>query len=277
MKSVLLTIFIIGLAIRATSQINYTDIPNIVLTSENSKSRKTANLDINGDGINDVQIFALDTNVTVLGQTASVTLVSAEFFGTNELIGEHSQPTGLDLLKATALSSGNTISNTSDFINATTSTGTQMYPGAVLASDAGIYGTSGYFADATNKYIGIKFDIDGASHYGWILVDVIGDGEQITIKSVAYEETPNKAITIVNKIEEELNNSSIYFSQNHLNILGIKGSYNIIIYNLLGTIVLNDTLNDESYLDSNRFSSGIFLVQLTIDGNTILRKVGRVF
>ena len=57
------------------------------------------------------------------------------------------------------------------------------------------YGTGGgYFLGTTGKYIGIKFDDEGSTHYGWIQVDVTADASRVTITGYGYNDTPDGPI-----------------------------------------------------------------------------------
>lgn len=44
-------------------------------------------------------------------------------------------------------------------------------------------------------YVGVRFNIDGQRHYGWIRLAVSADQSAITVYDFAYESTPNKAIS----------------------------------------------------------------------------------
>jgi alpha-tubulin suppressor-like RCC1 family protein len=54
--------------------------------------------------------------------------------------------------------------------------------------------TAGPFYAGTQKFIGVKFNIDSNTHYGWIEVQYPNQSE-FKIKSFAYEDIPNKAIS----------------------------------------------------------------------------------
>jgi hypothetical protein len=54
-------------------------------------------------------------------------------------------------------------------------------------------GTSGRFV-GQHAYMGIEFDIDGATHYGWINLRVAELGPGVEIYGWAYESTPNTPI-----------------------------------------------------------------------------------
>lgn len=46
----------------------------------------------------------------------------------------------------------------------------------------------------TEGYVGVKFDIGGSAHFGWVRVSVSSDGTILTVKDYAYEATAGVAI-----------------------------------------------------------------------------------
>jgi hypothetical protein len=57
-------------------------------------------------------------------------------------------------------------------------------------------GTNGGWRNVTNRYLGLKFQIDGATHYGWARLNVRLKRPYITatLTGYAYETIPNKGI-----------------------------------------------------------------------------------
>ena len=53
---------------------------------------------------------------------------------------------------------------------------------------------AGNFCGAGDKYLGVRFDLSGDTHYGWIRVNVAADCSRITIKDYAYEDAPDTPI-----------------------------------------------------------------------------------
>jgi len=52
----------------------------------------------------------------------------------------------------------------------------------------------GPFANATNRYLGFKFTIDGQTHYGWARMTVTNSLHNVVLTGYAYETTPNTKI-----------------------------------------------------------------------------------
>jgi hypothetical protein len=69
---------------------------------------------------------------------------------------------------------------------------------ASMASNVTISGESfsdGLWKNATNRYLGLKFSINGETHYGWARLTVTAKGSiTATLTGYAYETVPNKPI-----------------------------------------------------------------------------------
>ena len=58
----------------------------------------------------------------------------------------------------------------------------------------GISSSFGPWINATNRYLGFKFLINGQVHFGWARVTVTNEIRNVVLTGYAYETTPNKAI-----------------------------------------------------------------------------------
>ncbi|MFA9480426.1 PEP-CTERM sorting domain-containing protein [Phycisphaerales bacterium AB-hyl4] len=75
--------------------------------------------------------------------------------------------------------------------------GESIGPGASFASGANLAALNAYNFVGTGGYVGVQWDIgEGDVRFGWLEVDITGEGAglTVTLKSFAYEETPNTAI-----------------------------------------------------------------------------------
>jgi hypothetical protein len=73
------------------------------------------------------------------------------------------------------------------------------YSWGLMMADAGSYSVTWFFgpwANATNRYLGLKFVINGQIHYGWARLTVPDyiHGQQVVLTGYAYETIPNKPI-----------------------------------------------------------------------------------
>ncbi len=68
---------------------------------------------------------------------------------------------------------------------------------AVVWRNDTAYGSSGYWRDVANRYLGLKFKVHGKAHYGWARLTVQLPGFPVikaTLTGYAYETVPNKPI-----------------------------------------------------------------------------------
>ena len=101
----------------------------------------------------------------------------------NQILGYYGYAYGLNL--------GSTISNGAGGYYAGWDDNYYNYRNFGSVSAAG--GPYGYVINGGDKYIGVRFDISGNRHYGWIRVNYTGLGALI-VKDYAYESCPGVAI-----------------------------------------------------------------------------------
>jgi len=151
----------------------------IVYTATNVSISGHATIDLNNDGIPDFEILArecgsrsicLDVNALAKGNgvRGNGSLVNAGFFGVPVGAGEKF------LVGDGNPSYGN------------------------LMALAGAYGpyswSNGPWKDTTNRYLGVRFMINGQTHYGWVRMSVHLLAGEITLTGYAYETTANGTI-----------------------------------------------------------------------------------
>jgi hypothetical protein len=73
---------------------------------------------------------------------------------------------------------------------------TSTFYGGLLMADAGVYTHTWFFgpwANATNRYLGFKFLINGQTHFGWARLTVANYalGGNVVLTGYAYETIPN--------------------------------------------------------------------------------------
>ncbi len=92
--------------------------------------------------------------------------------------------------------SGVSALNLNDPVNTKTNWG--QYSSSSNWNLASYFSSSSYggnFPGTSGKYIGIKFQVSGNTHYGWIQVDIPADVSSVTISGYAYNDTPAGPIT----------------------------------------------------------------------------------
>lgn len=174
-----------GAGVLATSQ---SASAGIIFTPEDIFfTSGTVFIDFNHDGINDFKF-------TVFGQPGSV-------FQTLKVSGNGNAGAGVvgKLGSAAALASGVAIGPHDPF-RATKSASLLM--AEVFENSSTATSLRGKWGNAGDKFLGLRFDINGQAHYGWAEFDVVGFVNPIfggafldaTLLGYAFDTVPNQAI-----------------------------------------------------------------------------------
>ncbi|MFI5171383.1 MAG: T9SS type A sorting domain-containing protein [Chitinophagales bacterium] len=120
----------------------------------------------------------------------------------------------------------------------------------------------GYVAD---KYVGLRFKVDGNDHYGWARLDV--SHTKITLKDFAYNDVANEPISGLQSGIEFASadfNPTIYAFQEEIFIQLPNHVLNaeVSIFDLSGKLVLNESINQNASISMNNFVTGMYLVKI---------------
>lgn len=280
MKKNLLSILALSFGLSSFAQIVYTDITDQTLTP--ATSRETLAIDLDGDNTTDFVVYALDSSfVSQLG-AVPIKGLAVDLAGNNMIDATQETNTAGDFLAVTVLSSGDAINSSSSFM-ASNPSNLLSGGGLGLNAQVPVAGSvnAGNFINTTDMYIGVKFEIGSAFHYGWIRVDVADNAATVTIKDFAYESTSGDAIFAgdtgstggVSINETELTNALVFFGNNELNINGISGSYSVAVVDLLGKSISNQTVTNNASINLGNVNNGIYLVQITKGNSVVTKKV----
>jgi hypothetical protein len=146
----------------------------------------TVFIDLSHDGINDFKF-------TVFGQPGSV-------FQTLKVSGNGNAGAGVvgKLGSASALTSGAVIGPRDPFRVAKSAS---LLMADVFANSSTATSLRGKWGNVGDKFLGLRFDINGRAHYGWAEFDVLGFVDffggaylDTTLLGYAYDTVPNQAI-----------------------------------------------------------------------------------
>ncbi|MBC8045605.1 MAG: T9SS type A sorting domain-containing protein [Fimbriimonadaceae bacterium] len=259
-----------SLATQADAQIVYNDIDDVTITA--SEVDEVYSLDLNIDGEIDFVFRA--------GTAAGGSWTFASIFGMFSSLGAGNvnnqiiATMGSLVPYASALEEGYTINEGANFLANSTSSNY-----AVLASN--YYGVIyGNFGDQGVKYIGLRFDISGAIHFGWIRVDVTTEPVSVTIMDYAFNTTPETSINTadtnvvaIEQLSEHLFNvysagDIFYITTNSQ----VPQETKVAVYNVNGQKVYEgDMTQSQLQIQLKNALEGIYNVQI-ISGNKMLNK-----
>jgi len=261
------------------SQVNYTDVdPDVVLQSVTSDSYA---VDFNGDLVMDVIIYEtqLDTNLSGFPITFTGAALSPLY--NNEVIGKVLTLGTETILTVDTISSGQIVDGSSSYVNTTTPS---VFPGIGLrVLSSGAFSTTiGEFEGDIDGYFGVKFDISGNTHYGWVRISPSVDGTTCIVKDYAYESTSGTGILggdmgsgFVGFNSSQTNTLKIDLLQNNneFSISGGTGVVYISVFNLLGENVVNKIIENNNSFNLEQLNSGIYLINIKAGNQHNCKKI----
>jgi hypothetical protein len=257
-KNVFLGLFLLMMG-KAYSQIVYTPVnPNfeINLSPTGGSSANLFPIDFNNDGVVDFN-FRWD----VFGPgTYFMHITSSNSFSynpSNQAIGTGNF-NSFGVPYAMPLSSGVSLSSTS--------AGWITEPRGPLIGD----GETQNFLALGDRYIGVRFLVGSQYYYGWILVSFTTN--KLTIKSYAYQSTPNASITTGNT------GGSLAVGDHHVNpakmelypnpasefikLPDLKQTSAYEIYNAEGRIVKSGTVDSKKEINISELLNGSYIISV---------------
>lgn len=236
----------------ASGQIMYTDIDDVTLTP----GTDTVDIDLLGTGAIDFQAQVFDGAggagaVIFPGENGNVN-------ANNGLIGTSSA----GFTYPSNLVEGDVIDGASP----------------VILGDRGdlnfyscAYSNSQFCGGVTDGYIGLVFDLNGDTHYGWVRVDLSADATSYTVKDYALNLTPDEAIAAGQETLSLEDNSiegfSSFVADNILNVRANSVIENISIHNIAGQKVISQKVLDiSSTVNLNNLTTGVYIATIAVEG-----------
>lgn len=176
------------------------------------------NIDFNADGLNDITIskyFDLDWALWTSGSTAWWGELSVHIDNFSAVVSNASYPTSYGALD---LMSGFSINNSANW-NTADNIKLIHYSSYVSMIYDGYNNWNG-----ANKYIGVKFNIGGEPHFGWVRLSIVNNGISeglnffyVAVQDFAYEATASAPLVIANptaSVAENIFISDVLENQN---------------------------------------------------------------
>jgi hypothetical protein len=137
------------------------------------------------------------------------------------------------------------------------------------------------FVGAGDKFVGVRFDISGNTHYGWLrFTNISVDASSWTLVDMAYESTPDQGILTGDTgplaLKESKAKIGISATENSLEISSDASLMNasVEVVNMLGQTVATATISSNTTSIAKTFGSGIYIVTIIDEkGKAITRKV----
>jgi len=264
----------IGGLVDVNGQIVYTDVnPDV------GGANVTYELDLNKDGIVDFEI------INNLDSSSFNDWLAMKAAPGNSIIGQTSFSFGHYFYFAKALNFGTIISqNNSSWysgwgVNANSSYFELNYSNCIDSLSQ--------WCDVTDKYLGLRFQIDGNTHYGWARLDVALDQNNWILKDYAYNSglatgrvrAEGASIKAGEGgplgIDDNLfSNVKITALNKTIALFNLPQSTNYRLFSLAGQSILDGKIVGNTYvIEANTLSNGVYILELKDENSKgIIRK-----
>ena len=265
---------IVGLVAVSHATVRYTDIDPDKNISNHLDGYY---LDLNNDGIND--FFLIQINYTGISYYGSSYVNYA--VGMFQLINNavHGSMTSTSYGLPIPLNANDPIGNALSW-----QAGSYI---SFLANynKSGTYTSSyGNWLGAKDKYLGLRLDVSGSTHYGWLRLDVNINGNGFSVKDYAYDDEPDKTIAAGDKgpfagIDKESSIDPIFaysFGKTiYVNdIAHLDHNADIRIYDMMGREVFHSPISGiAGKIDLPGAGSGNYIVKVETQKGIITRKI----
>lgn len=134
------------------------------------------------------------------------------------------------------------------------------------------------WAGGQTGFVGVEFDISGATHYGWIRIQMDADFGAWEVIDMAYNATADEQIITGQtlNVKENKRNMNVFVDADNVNIMtdGSLMNAKVDVVNMLGQSVAKTVITSNATSLAKSFGSGIFIVRISDEnGKVITRKI----
>lgn len=259
------------------AQINYTDVnPDVVL----DKNSAQYDMDLDGDLTPDFGFAVSSFSFTYSGFTITGSYAGVALGSGNSVAGTMSSTTsGGSQFNVSPIAAGNPIDANNSWGNG------GSYGGELLAMNLNIpalsypLGSFGNF-NGNDIYLGVKFMSGASTHYGWIRMDVLPDGSQITIKDYAYNSIADLTINAGQMvgIEDVALDSKVHFKtfldKAVVNVTPDLFGGKINIVDMSGRVLSSTPINDvNTEVSYEGINAGVYMLVANFESGATSKKV----
>ena len=258
----------------ANAQIIYTDVSPDITINAIADSLATLPLDIDGDGVIDMEWGTVDYNYVSGATSYTVYGAFVSMNGTNGFIGSSTVIGTSTFTLPSALNSFASIGPTQNWGS---SYGFMRLNWAYNGSTSSFDHDFGNWNNVVGRFLGVRFDISGTTHYGWVRFDVGLDGSSITLRDYAYRaeaDTPIQANQMPTSVEEISSSDALITGNvNQVKVQLVNSNEaQFELLDLSGKVVYSKTLNQTEVVEVDQ-ATGIYIARVVLDDKTITKKV----
>lgn len=236
-----------------------------------------AALDIDNNSSYDFILASRDTTIAAAGYSLRFSLVFP-YTGTNAIAGSGTAPS----FYASALNAGNNIDANLNWGSGSTFAATLGW-NTFYTSNSALY-SYGNWNGVSDKYLPLRFTDGSFTYYGWarFTFPEAGHGEHFIVKDYAYNSQPGGSILAgemgIAGLDGATLDQLVHFINQTDNTVLVKvnklegGVVNVISANGQ-TVQSGNIANHEFIVDMNNLSTGIYMINVTVDGVTLTKKM----
>ncbi len=244
----------------ASGQVVFTEVADELFAPGDANGGQ-ANLDLNDDGTVDFTITIAES----AGGLSFVARPSDEAIALNggAFVG---MPAG-NYQYPQLLSDGDDINTGSAFTDAGVRGDLNFYGCA--------YDNSAFCGTLADVYLGLVFDFEGNSHYGWAHMDIDTEATTgtFTLKGFAFDATPEADVVVgdqgeLNTADQNLIGFTHFVDANSfLTISNRVEMNNITIFDISGKQVISQNINQsDARINLSSLNNGVYIGKVTIEG-----------
>ena len=149
-------------------------------------------------------------------------------------------------------------------------------------TDAGVRGDLNFYGCAYSNsefcgfeedvYLGLVFDFQGNSHFGWVHMDFDTNDTTgtFTVKGFAFDATPEATVVVGEVLGTDDNNFSgfsHFVSDSQLNMKATTAMNNVVVYDISGKQVISqDLATTNAQINLAGLNTGVYIATVTIEG-----------
>lgn len=134
------------------------------------------------------------------------------------------------------------------------------------------YSGSQFCGGVTDGYVGLVFQFNGNTHYGWAQIDLSADATAYTVKSYAFDATPDTAIAAgdqgtLSTEDNRIEGFSSFVKGNVLTLNSITPMESLSIHGMTGQELISRKLSNTSeVIDLSELSTGVYIATVGVEG-----------
>ena len=143
--------------------------------------------------------------------------------------------------------------------------------------------SSSQWCGVTDKFLGLRFDISGITHYGWARLDVPLNASGWVIKDYAYNATQTvpgfgdpitAGQTTLGLDDNELSKIKIVALNKSNALFNLPQQTNYRLFSITGQSVLDGKITNSTHvIEANTLATGVYILELKdVDSNAVIRK-----